>query len=58
MRTALKSASYQRLCITLWITFGHFVDLYPTYAQVIHIFVHICGKLHACNLFDIELKNK
>lgn len=50
MHTRQKRLTYQRLCINMWITFAYIVDLVTTYAQVIHIAIHRCGKLHACNL--------
>lgn len=48
--TSKRKASYQRLCVTMWITCLVVTNLCPAYAQLMHIYVHIGGKLHACNL--------
>lgn len=48
--TQKEKLTYQRLWTTMWITYDCLWMLYPLYAQVIHSFVHICGKLHACYL--------
>lgn len=34
----------------MWITYLDIPMLYPGYTQVMHIYVHNCGELHACNL--------